>query len=79
MILTTKKLAEDYGIKESKVRKLLRDSDIPKMQEGYFWWIDEQYQGDLDKLLKPESLKTTGNTATKIIENEKQPQEKDLI
>jgi hypothetical protein len=55
MILTTKKIAEDYGMKESKVRKMLRDSDIPKVQEGYFWWIDEQHKGELDKLFLNDS------------------------
>ena len=72
MILTTKKIAKDYGIKESKVRKLLRNSDIPKVQEGYFWWIDEQYQPQLDKLFKAEGvLVNEKGTATEIIkENE---------
>jgi hypothetical protein len=55
MILTTKKIAEEYGMKESKVRKMLRDSDIPKVQEGYFWWIDEQYRSELDKLFLADS------------------------
>jgi hypothetical protein len=80
MILTTKKLAEQYGIKESRVRRLLRDSDIPKVQEGYFWWIDEQYQSNLDKLFNPESIKVSGNTATSIIEEEiKKGIKKDIV
>lgn len=54
MILTTKVLAKQYGLKEAQIRKVLRKSTIPKIQEGYFWWIEEKYKGDIEQLIKKE-------------------------
>lgn len=49
-MLTTKQIAQKYGLKETQVRRILRKSGVKKVDEGFYWWIDSKDQKKIEKI-----------------------------